>query len=78
MRALSLGLVKGSIDQIDKRIFISWVQPRVLDLGQVSRGSSALSFTELLSATSTSLISRNQLVEEIYKTLHLSKLSLGI
>lgn len=36
MRALSLGLVKGSIDQIDKKIFIGWVQPRVLDLNQVS------------------------------------------
>ena len=35
MRALSLGLVKGSIDQIDKNIFISWVQPRVLDITQV-------------------------------------------
>ena len=35
MRALSLGLVKGSIDQIDKYIFISWVQPRVLDINQV-------------------------------------------
>ena len=36
MRALSLGLVKGSIDQIDSKIFISWVQPRVLDINQVS------------------------------------------
>ena len=35
MRALSLGLVKGSIDQIDKSIFIGWVQPRVLDISQV-------------------------------------------
>ncbi len=35
MRALSLGLVKGSIDQIDRKIFVSWVQPRVLDLTQV-------------------------------------------
>lgn len=35
MRALSLGLVKGSIDQIDNRIFISWVQPRVLDINQI-------------------------------------------
>lgn len=35
MRALSLGLVKGSIDQIDKKIFISWVQPRVLDINQI-------------------------------------------
>jgi hypothetical protein len=35
MRALSLGLVKGSIDQVDKRVYITWVQPRVLDLNQV-------------------------------------------
>lgn len=35
MRALSLGLVKGSIDQIDRKIFISWVQPRVLDHEQI-------------------------------------------
>ena len=35
MRALSLGLVKGSIDQVDKKIFVSWVQPRVLDISQV-------------------------------------------
>jgi 26S proteasome regulatory subunit N9 len=35
MRALSLGLVKGSIDQIDKTVFISWVQPRVLDINQI-------------------------------------------
>ena len=35
MRALSLGLVKGSIDQIDKKIYLRWVQPRVLDLTQV-------------------------------------------
>jgi len=35
MRALSLGLVKGSIDQVDKRVYITWVQPRVLDLNQI-------------------------------------------
>lgn len=35
MRALSLGLVKGSIDQIDRKVFISWVQPRVLDVNQI-------------------------------------------
>jgi 26S proteasome regulatory subunit N9 len=35
MRALSLGLVKGSIDQIDRNVFVSWVQPRVLDLEQI-------------------------------------------
>jgi len=35
MRALSLGLVKGTIDEIDRKIFISWVQPRVLDITQI-------------------------------------------
>lgn len=42
MRALSLGLVKGSIDQIDKKIFVNWVQPRVLDLNQIKNMSSRL------------------------------------
>jgi 26S proteasome regulatory subunit N9 len=35
MRALSIGLVKGSIDQVDKKIYLIWVQPRVLDLSQI-------------------------------------------
>jgi len=30
MRALSLGLVRGSIDQLEERVKITWVQPRVL------------------------------------------------
>jgi len=42
MRALSLGLVKGSIDQIDRRVFISWVQPRVLDINQIKMMRSRL------------------------------------
>jgi len=36
MKALSLGLVKGSIDEVDHRVHLTWVQPRVLDLEQVS------------------------------------------
>ncbi|KAJ8315045.1 hypothetical protein KUTeg_007196 [Tegillarca granosa] len=36
MKALSLGLVKGSIDEIDQRVHMTWVQPRVLDLQQIS------------------------------------------
>jgi hypothetical protein len=36
MRAMSLGLIKGSMDEVDQSINISWVQPRVLDKGQLS------------------------------------------
>ena len=35
MKALSLGLVKGSIDQLDQEVNMTWVQPRVLDINQV-------------------------------------------
>lgn len=35
MKALSVGLVKGSIDEVDKKVHMTWVQPRVLDLQQV-------------------------------------------
>lgn len=36
MKALSLGLVKGHIDEVEQRVHMTWVQPRVLDLEQVS------------------------------------------
>lgn len=36
MKALSLGLVKGSIDQVDRTVNMSWVQPRVLSVDQVT------------------------------------------
>ena len=35
MKALSLGLLRGSIDQVAEVARINWVQPKVLDLGQV-------------------------------------------
>uniref|UniRef100_A0A4W3JBY0 26S proteasome non-ATPase regulatory subunit 13 n=1 Tax=Callorhinchus milii TaxID=7868 RepID=A0A4W3JBY0_CALMI len=36
MKALSTGLVKGSIDEVDHKVHMTWVQPRVMDLQQVS------------------------------------------
>jgi len=35
MKALSKGLVKGSIDQVNRIVHITWVQPRVLSPAQV-------------------------------------------
>lgn len=35
MKALSLGLIRGTIDQVGQLVNITWVQPKVLDLKQV-------------------------------------------
>uniref|UniRef100_A0A0K8RFA5 26S proteasome non-ATPase regulatory subunit 13 n=1 Tax=Ixodes ricinus TaxID=34613 RepID=A0A0K8RFA5_IXORI len=35
MKALSLGLVKGTIDQVDSKVHMNWVQPRVLSKEQI-------------------------------------------
>lgn len=36
MKALSLGLLRGTIDQVDQVAHITWVQPKVLDMGQIA------------------------------------------
>ncbi len=46
MRALSLELVKGSIDQVDKKVHMTWVQPRVLDRDQVLTGLGFMSLSK--------------------------------
>lgn len=35
MKALSLGLLRGNIDQVDEVAHITWVQPKVLDMKQI-------------------------------------------
>ena len=37
MRALSLKLIKGLIDEVDGTLDVSWVQPRVLDMAQLGK-----------------------------------------
>lgn len=36
MRALSLGLIKGTMDQVDQNVDVTWVMPRVLDEKQMA------------------------------------------
>lgn len=43
MKALSLGLIRGSIDQIAGVARISWVQPKVLDKNQIENMRQRLS-----------------------------------
>ena len=42
MRAMSLGLIKGTIDEVDKTVNVTWVQPRVLDRTEVATISQQL------------------------------------
>uniref|UniRef100_A0A6B2L693 PCI domain-containing protein n=1 Tax=Arcella intermedia TaxID=1963864 RepID=A0A6B2L693_9EUKA len=37
MKALSLGLLRGTIDEVDQVVSFTWVQPRILNLQQISQ-----------------------------------------
>jgi len=37
MKAMSIKLLKGHLDEVQERIIISWVQPRVLDMKQLQK-----------------------------------------
>lgn len=37
MKAISLGLLKGSIDQVNQLITITWVQPRIINNNQIEK-----------------------------------------
>lgn len=43
MKALSLGLVKGKINQVEQHAVITWVQPRQLDLAHIAKMRDRLS-----------------------------------
>jgi len=42
MKARSLELVKGVIDQVDQNVRVTWVQPRVLDITAIKKFDSRL------------------------------------
>lgn len=44
MKALSAGLIKGNIDEVDQKVQMTWVQPRVLDLEQIKGMKDRLDF----------------------------------
>jgi len=58
MKALSLGLIKGTIDEVSQMVHITWVQPRVLDVQQISK------LQELLGNWSEKVKSSVYLVED--------------
>jgi len=57
MKALSLGLVRGSIDQIEQTVHMTWVQPRVLDREQIG------TMVQRLAAWSVDVKSMEMLIE---------------
>jgi len=42
MKAMSIGLIKGEIDEVDQRVTITWVQPRTLGFEHIQKMQSVL------------------------------------
>jgi len=62
MKALSLGLIKGTIDQVDSVVRVHWVQPRVLDRSQIQGMQERLvAWNE--NVKKTALVMENEAVE---------------
>jgi len=57
MKALSKGLVKGHIDQVEQTINLTWVQPRVLDREQVK------TIMAKISTLNASIVSMEKMIE---------------
>lgn len=37
MKAMSLKLIKGNIDEVNEKVNVNWVQPRILSLDQIQQ-----------------------------------------
>lgn len=58
MKALALGLVKGSIDQVAQEVHLNWVQPRVINKSQIN------AMVKLLDAWLSDVNSMRGIIEE--------------
>lgn len=56
MRSLSLSLIKGTIDEIEKTVHITWVTPRILDFNQIASINSKIEAWKSHSNQSLTLI----------------------
>jgi len=64
MRALSLELIKGTIDEVDGVVYVSWVKPRLLLVSQIGGMATKLSeWTEKVKGSLTLL--ENQMTPEL-------------